>query len=277
MQLLLAMFALSFAVASDAPQLSWATAQRAESCKSKSSTSTTEADKWEILDPSSQNIPETQSEFRPPPPRVPAFYDIFVGISNYRDSYRCGFALYTAFSRAKYPERVYFGIVDQTNNNRNDTGTVINPLPDTGCLVEYCKRAEAIWGSCKYKDQVRVHAQDAANAVGPTVARWHQQQLIRQEEFCLAIDVHSKFLADWDVILVEEWKRTNNEMAVLTTYPMGYDWGGPNETVPTELSSWLSGILPRKHIWDTPIISGWKSVRIRAATNDCILGWFFIL
>ncbi len=63
----------------------------------------------------------------------------------------------------------------------------------------------------------------------------------------MAIDAYSKFLADWDIILVEEWKRTNNEMAVLTTYPMGYDWdaGGGLGTFGGGLGVFLIGLFKR--------------------------------
>ncbi|KAF0705058.1 Aste57867_7151 [Aphanomyces stellatus] len=141
---------------------------------------------YAYLNPATQNIPTSSDKelLRPPPPRVPDVFDIFIGI------YRSGLA--------------------------------------------------------------RVH--------GPTVARWQQQQLIQDEEFCLEIDAHSQFIQDWDVLLVNEWKRTENEMAVLTTYPMGYDWMGPNLTRNEHKSSHLCYYLQRSDISDIPIIAGWKVI-----------------
>ncbi|KAF0718053.1 Aste57867_1931 [Aphanomyces stellatus] len=206
---------------------------------------------WALLNPRTQNIPlaATDNHLRPPPPRIPDVFDIFIGISSYRDGPRCGFSLFTAFSRAQHPDRIHIGIVDQTQDD------------DTLCVDEYCKLTlEAGWAECKYKDQIRVDARDAKTSKGPTLARWQQQQLIQDEEFCLEIDAHSQFLQDWDVLMVNEWKRTENEMAVLTSYPMGYDWMGPNLTRNDYCTSHLCGYLPRGSASDIPIIAGWNLI-----------------
>ncbi|KAF0705062.1 hypothetical protein As57867_007131, partial [Aphanomyces stellatus] len=140
---------------------------------------------WVDLTPASQNIPLSEGDkpLRPPPPRVPDVFDIFIGIASYRDGPRCGFTLFTIFTRAKHPHRIKIGLVDQTQDD------------DAICVDEYCKLVEeAGWTECKYKDQIRVDARDSKTSKGPTVARWQQQQLIRDEEFCLEIDAHSQFL-----------------------------------------------------------------------------------
>ncbi|RHY19711.1 hypothetical protein DYB32_010184 [Aphanomyces invadans] len=182
-----------------------------------------------VLDPASQNTPLhfNQRHLRPPPPRIPPEFDIFIGISAYRDGIRCGFTLFTAFSRATHPDRVHVGVVDQV-------------LPtDPTCMDEYCKLATVQWGECKHKDQITIDARDAGQSQGPTIARHAQQHLIRDEEFCLQLDAHSQVLPDWDTKLVAEWGRTANEMAVLTTYPPGYHMIGPNLTYPHRSASHL--------------------------------------
>ncbi|RQM30822.1 hypothetical protein B5M09_013165 [Aphanomyces astaci] len=166
------------------------------------------------LDPATQNTPIrlTDQHLRPPPPRLPSVFDIFIGISSYRDGVRCGFTLFTAFSRATHPDRVYVGVVDQV-------------LPtDATCLDEYCKLATSHWGECKFKSHITIDSHDALTSTGPTGARHAQQQLIGDEEFCLELDAHSQLITAWDTKLVKEWVRTNNEMAVLSTYPMGFEY-----------------------------------------------------
>uniref|UniRef100_H3H424 Glycosyltransferase 2-like domain-containing protein n=1 Tax=Phytophthora ramorum TaxID=164328 RepID=H3H424_PHYRM len=163
------------------------------------------------LDPSVQHIPldPAQTQLRPPPAQIPASFDIFVGLSVFRDGYRCGKTIFTGLKRAKYPERLFFGVVDQVNDG------------DERCLDEYCKMAEAEWpdkGPCPYKDHVRVDIHSASESRGPTLARYQQQKLIQQEEFCLQLDGHSIFTNLWDENLLAEWKRVDNEMAVLSTY-----------------------------------------------------------
>lgn len=163
------------------------------------------------LDPSVQHIPlaAEHAHLRPPPPRVPPNFDLFVGLSVFRDGYRCGKTVFTGFKRAKEPARLFFGIMDQVNPG------------DERCIDEYCKMAEAEWpdrGPCPYKDHIRVDERLADDSRGPTIARHHQQALVRHEEFCLQLDGHSIFTNDWDEHLLAEWLRVGNEMAVLTTY-----------------------------------------------------------
>ncbi|KAI9916222.1 hypothetical protein PsorP6_016708 [Peronosclerospora sorghi] len=163
------------------------------------------------LNPIVQHIPLDPSKvhLRPPPAKIPETFNIFVGISVFRDGYRCGKTIFTGIKRARYPERLYFGIVDQV-----DAG-------DERCYDAYCKMAEAEWpekGPCPYKEHIRVDVHSASESRGPTLARYHQQKLIEQEEFCLQVDGHSIFTNLWDENLLAEWKRVNNEMAVLSTY-----------------------------------------------------------
>ncbi|RLN65825.1 hypothetical protein BBJ28_00012081 [Nothophytophthora sp. Chile5] len=163
------------------------------------------------LDPSVQHIPlaASQTHLRPPPAQIPSSFDIFIGLSVFRDGFRCAKTIFTGLKRATYPERLFFGVVDQVDQG------------DDKCLVEYCKLAEAEWpdlGACPYRDHIRVDEHAASESRGPTLARHHQQKLIQQEEFCLQLDGHSIFTNLWDENLLAEWTRIDNEMAVLTTY-----------------------------------------------------------
>uniref|UniRef100_M4C2L7 RxLR effector candidate protein n=1 Tax=Hyaloperonospora arabidopsidis (strain Emoy2) TaxID=559515 RepID=M4C2L7_HYAAE len=169
------------------------------------------SDRTVKLDPSVQHIPldPAKANMRPPPAQIPAVSDIFVGISVFRDGLRCGKTIFTGLKRAKYPDRLSFGIVDQVNDG------------DERCLDEYCKMAQAEWpdkGECPYKDHIRVDLHSASGSRGPTLARHFQQKLIQQEEFCLQLDGHSIFTNLWDENLLAEWKRVDNEMAILSTY-----------------------------------------------------------
>ncbi|KAF1317618.1 Glcnac transferase, partial [Globisporangium splendens] len=164
-----------------------------------------------FLDPSVQHIPlnPTKTQLRPPPPRVPERFDMFVGLSVFRDGYRCAKTIFTGLKRAKNRDRIFFGVVDQVNPG------------DDRCVFEYCKMAAEEWpelGECPYRDQLRFDEHLADDSRGPTLARHYQQKLLRNEEFCLQLDGHSIFTNNWDVALLAEWKRVNNEMAVLSTY-----------------------------------------------------------
>ncbi|ETI44295.1 hypothetical protein L915_10720 [Phytophthora nicotianae] len=164
------------------------------------------------LDPSVQHIPldPYDKSLRPPPAKIPSTFEIHVGSSVFRDGVRCGKTLFTALKRAVYPERFRFGILEQLVEG------------DPTCLDEYCKLALGEWpdySECRYKDQIQVKPRPAAEASGCTTARHQQQEMIGDEEFCLQVDGHSIFTNGWDEIMLDEWKRINNEMAVLTVYP----------------------------------------------------------
>ena len=172
------------------------------------------------VDPKSQNIPlalgnddASLTALRPPPPilaKNESTMSIFIGLSSFKDGERCGNTIYTAYKRATFPSRLYFGVVDQRSDK------------DMPCLDAYCALAKQEWDDeCRYKDHISINAQNDTDSRGPTYARSLQQQLIQEEDFCLQLDAHSVFTTNWDVGLMNEWKRTENEMAVLSTYIHG--------------------------------------------------------
>ncbi|TMW67429.1 hypothetical protein Poli38472_011049 [Pythium oligandrum] len=170
-----------------------------------------DAERKEKVDPTVQHIPlnPALAHLRPPPARVPNEFDIFIGLSVFRDGHRCAKTMFTGFTRAKHPDRLYFGVVDQVNSG------------DQKCIEEFCKMAAAEWpdkGPCHYRDHIRIDERSADDSRGPTLARHYQQKLVKDEEFCLQLDGHSIFTNLWDENLLAEWKRIDNEMAVLTTY-----------------------------------------------------------
>ncbi|KAF0714070.1 hypothetical protein As57867_004046, partial [Aphanomyces stellatus] len=200
-----------------------------------------------FLDPLSQNTPLAPDHhgLRPPTPRIPDVFDLFLGLPAYRDGRRCGYTLFTAYSLATHPYRVHAGVVDQTQDD------------DVKCLDEYCRLANEEWPdvTCKYKELIRVDARDSRKSDGPISVRAGMQKLIQDEEFCLTTDAHMQFLPHWDTELLIDWNRTQNEMAVLSTYVFGYEKIGPNKTVPTSQSSHLCMFGGHNSFTDMPWFS----------------------
>ncbi|KAF0684284.1 Aste57867_23748 [Aphanomyces stellatus] len=164
-----------------------------------------------VLFPETQHIPldNLSKHLRPPAPRIPDRYDIYVGLSSFRDSERCGYTIFSGFKHANRPYHIFFGVVDQI-------------LPDDAkCIDEYCKLAKEEWPyeKCRYKSQIKIDERHADEARGPIFARHLQQKMIDDEEFCFQLDAHSVFTVDWDIGVVSDWKSAHNEMAVLSTYP----------------------------------------------------------
>ena len=154
---------------------------------------------------------------RPPAPvqrgGTPAQAPIFVGISSYRDGARCGATVAEAFAKARRPERVVVGVVDQL-------------IPgDVSCVDAYCEimAARHDLDECPFRDHIRTLTQAAHKARGPSAARHGQQSLIQpaHDEWCLQIDAHAKLAPEWDLRAIAMWRQAGNERAILTHYPPG--------------------------------------------------------
>jgi [Skp1-protein]-hydroxyproline N-acetylglucosaminyltransferase len=68
---------------------------------------------------------------------------------------------------------------------------------------------------CKYRDQISVFKMDAQEATGPVTARHVGDRMYRGQHFAMQLDAHCLFVRNWDEKLVNQWKSTKNEMAVL--------------------------------------------------------------
>mmetsp|Transcript_18241 Transcript_18241/g.30591 ORF Transcript_18241/g.30591 Transcript_18241/m.30591 type:complete len:572 (+) Transcript_18241:123-1838(+) len=131
---------------------------------------------------------------------------IFLMIASYRD-FQCHETIANAFERADYPERLFVGAVDQT-------------VPgDTGCLdLEVPCTKDPSQTICKYRSQIAVYHMDAQHATGPVTARHIGDRLYRGQYFAMQLDAHCFFVRHWDRLLIEQWRKTHNEMAVLSSY-----------------------------------------------------------
>lgn len=60
----------------------------------------------------------------------------------------------------------------------------------------------------------------ASEAKGPVYARAQQIRTVeKDDDFCMQIDAHTDAVQDWDDKILGEWFETQNEYAVITTYP----------------------------------------------------------
>lgn len=141
---------------------------------------------------------------------------IVVLIAALRES-RLPNTLVEMFAKAKYPERIFAAVVQQ------------NAPGDEDAVEAFCAQ---VGGGCPYRDHVRMIRMDAQDAKGPVFARARQAELVTtQDDFCMQIDAHTEFIQDWDLNMLHDWGSTNNEYAVMTTYPsnikdLGQNVGG---------------------------------------------------
>ena len=132
---------------------------------------------------------------------------IYVGIASYRD-FECRSTAESIFLRAKYPERVRIGVVDQIVDGE-----------DAICdaAIEPCE-THPEQGLCKYRNQIDVIQMEARLSIGPVFARHVGYRMYRGEYYATQSDAHVTYTQDWDVDIISQLEVTHNEMAVLTTY-----------------------------------------------------------
>lgn len=128
---------------------------------------------------------------------------IFLMIASYRD-FQCRETITSAFSRSDHPERLFVGAVDQT-------------VPgDIGCLdIDIPCSQDPSQPICKYRDQISIYHMDAKYATGPVTARHVGDRMYRNEYFVMQMDAHCMFVRHWDTKLIQQWRNTGNEMAVM--------------------------------------------------------------
>lgn len=93
-----------------------------------------------------------------------------MGVASYRDPW-CHNSIQTAFAHARYPDRIYVGVVEQ------------NAEDDPGCLdPEKPCDEDPTQVLCKYRNHIRITKVRAQDAAGPTFGR-HKADLLYQGEY----------------------------------------------------------------------------------------------
>ena len=168
---------------------------------------------------------------------------IFIQIASYRDPELLP-TLRDCITKAKYPENLIFGICWQ----RSETETMEEFADDPRFRIldiNYTESKGACW------------------------ARNLTQSLYKDEEFTMQIDSHSRFVQDWDGVLLEMWNSLNDSKAILTCYPPNYDPALPKNkwhhtpqicnvyrfanqytvSQPSDMSDWQTRTLPKRGVF----------------------------
>lgn len=123
---------------------------------------------------------------------------IFVSIASYRDP-EIRPTIRDLYAKAKFPGRVNGGICWQYRPDQDEPLTLPN-----------------------YEGEVRIANVDAARSEGVCWARHEVQRLIEGEDYFVQIDSHTRFIPDWDAVLLEELSRCGSAKAVLSAAPARY-------------------------------------------------------
>ena len=156
---------------------------------------------------------------------------IFVGLVDYRDP-RCATTIDYLFSRAKYPDRVHIGVVQQRHTEDDHFH----------CINDYCNHQKDRH-QCLRRSQLKMIEFTHQLARGPNYARYLVESLVTNEDFYLSLDAHMDVVDEWDVKLLHEWSQTGNEFAIVSTQP-------PDVSVLVDREYHNAGIVPHLCQWE---------------------------
>lgn len=125
---------------------------------------------------------------------------IFVQIASYRDPELLP-TIKHCLERAKSPENLTFGICWQKDDTDNSINEYINNSNFSIAVIPATKSKGTCW------------------------ARHITNQMLRDEDFTLQIDSHTRFIKNWDEELLKTWLSLSDEKAVITAYPPQYEPG----------------------------------------------------
>ena len=161
-------------------------------------------------------------------------FTIFVSIASYRDP-KCKSTIQNLFQNAKNPHRVFIGACQQNNFNISS---------------ENCLSSEQ-----EYSENIRTLSISYQDAKGPTYARYLCSTLYQNEDFFLQIDAHSKFVKNWDDLLLKMYfqlkKIYETTKIILSTYPGSIEDYTPyptHTTVPHIESAYQKNGIIRYHL-----------------------------
>lgn len=165
---------------------------------------------------------------------------IFVSIASYCDPLLF-FTLKDCFAKAKYPQNLIFGVVDQNETSQKETINL-----------------------CSFHKQIRYVSINKLDTYGVCWARNIAFSLYDDEDFLLQIDSHMLFEQDWDQTLIQQYSdlKINSKKPIISTYPYAFSFDENNNPVFKKQSEEYALVL-RPHP-DTPLQEESAVLRFRA-------------
>eukprot|EP00929_Paragymnodinium_shiwhaense_P002351 TRINITY_DN102578_c0_g1_i1.p1 TRINITY_DN102578_c0_g1~~TRINITY_DN102578_c0_g1_i1.p1 ORF type:complete len:664 (-),score=168.33 TRINITY_DN102578_c0_g1_i1:83-2074(-) len=155
---------------------------------------------------------------------------ILVELSAFQDGARCARTLQWSLEKATHPERLSFHVVDAHAEGEPDCATIFQQqhLPQLCSATGKMSRQGTVPAAeCQKALLSRMKAWflHAKFGMGPVHQRGVSGEVMRYETndtMCLSMDSHMDFRPGWDTTMIEDWKATKNEFAILTAYPMDF-------------------------------------------------------
>lgn len=134
---------------------------------------------------------------------------IFIHIAAYRDPELIP-TINNALCRAKYPERLNFGICLQDTVNNYYKFPYLKDKRFRIIFVDYKKSKGCCW------------------------ARSKADSLYKGENYILQLDSHHRFVQNWDIMLINYLHKCPSKKPILSTYVNAYIPGGLNDKIITD-------------------------------------------
>lgn len=165
---------------------------------------------------------------------------IYISIAAFCDPF-LEHTIQDAVAKAKAPESLVFGVVDQTPENRRPA------------LAALCGPA-----------QLRFVHVSPIESRGVCWARSVAFSLYQGESFLLQVDSHMLFEQDWDAQLIAQWAalKTTCDKPILSTYPYGFEFEEGQPVVKISISDQTTLVL-RPHP-ETALAEDNATLRFRA-------------
>ncbi|EED91807.1 predicted protein, partial [Thalassiosira pseudonana CCMP1335] len=120
---------------------------------------------------------------------------VFLSVASYRDEF-CPGTLNEAFSKARNPENLFVGLVQQNCEENSNEGK------------KYCNNG-----------QIRLLKMKETESLGPYMARYFASKMWMGEQWYMQIDSHMTFAQDWDALSIEMLNNAPSDKPVISHYP----------------------------------------------------------
>jgi len=146
---------------------------------------------------------------------------VYLSVVSFRDEF-CPATLMEAFAKAKNPEKLFVGLVQQNCEDKCrsgilDNNKMVDVKPDADCYLLFC--SSQVGKKYCNEGHIRLLRMKESESLGPYLARYFASKLWNGEQWYMQIDSHMTFLQDWDASSIQMLRAAPSEKPVISHYP----------------------------------------------------------
>jgi len=147
--------------------------------------------------------------------------NLYVSVASFRDEF-CPETLIQAFGKAKNPEKLFVGLVQQNCEEAKCRsgfidGKMMDVKTDPDCYALFC--SSSVGKKYCNSGNIRLLRMKESLALGPYMARYFAAKMWMGEQYYMQIDSHMTFLQDWDALSIDMLKKAPTKKPVISHYP----------------------------------------------------------